>query len=203
LTFNASRVNESSSSQNVLRLFELKSSRLKKRKFTKNRLNFWFLWISKRHISNKNTDSAYDLKTKVSITSCVLYHDFRTAYKTWDLEIEMSINNTELCEIEKTTKWSKTLQNFNYIWIFIDSQNAIRCIENFTHFLTDEIYETVENLTNTQTHIHWIFEHADISENEKANRFAKSVFSSSIITRDKFLSFKFLNNQITKHNRQK
>jgi ribonuclease HI len=149
------------------------------------------------------TDAAYDLKTKVSTALCVLYYDFRTAYKTWNLEVKMSINDAELYAAEKTAKWSKTLQNLSHIWIFTDSQNAIRCIENFTHFLADEIYETVENLTNTQTHVHWILEHADIPENEKANRLAKSVFSSSIITRDRFLSFKFLNDQITKHNRQR
>jgi hypothetical protein len=138
---------------------------------------------------------------KVSTTSCVLYHDSRTAYKTWNLEFEMSINDAKFYAIKKIAKWSKTLQNFNHRWIFTNNQNAIRCIKKFTHFLANEIYETVENLTNTQTHIHWILEYADISKNQKANCFAKSVFSSNIITRDRYLSFKFLNDQITKHNR--
>jgi ribonuclease HI len=148
------------------------------------------------------TDAAFDSKTKISTASCVLYQNFRSAYKTWNLEIETSINDAKLNAIEKVTKWSKRLQNFEHIWIFTNSQNAIRCIENFTHFLADEIYKTT-NDSNSQTHIRWIFEHADISENEKANQLAKSVFSSSTITRDRFLSFKFLNDQITKHNRQR
>jgi ribonuclease HI len=149
------------------------------------------------------TDAAYDTKTKISTASCVLYHDFHTAYKTWNLEIKMSINDAKLYAIEKTAKWSKTLKNSEHIWIFTDSQNAIRCIEKFTHFLADEIHKTIENLINTQFNIHWSSEHADISENVKANQLAKLMFSSSIITRDKFISFKFLNDQITKYNRQK
>jgi hypothetical protein len=95
------------------------------------------------------TDAAHNSKTKVSTALCVLYHDFRTAYKTWNLEIEMSIDDAKLYAIEKTAKWSKTLKNSEHIWIFIDSQNAIRCIEKFTHFLANEIHKTIENLINT------------------------------------------------------
>jgi hypothetical protein len=94
------------------------------------------------------TDAVFDTKTKISIASCILYHDSRMSYKSWNLQIEISINDAELYAIEKATKWSKTLQNFDHIWIFIDNQNAIRCIENFTHFLANEIDKTVENLTN-------------------------------------------------------
>ncbi len=148
-------------------------------------------------------DAAHDSKTKISTASCVLYYDSRVAYKTWNLEIEMSTNDAKLYAIEKAVKWSKTLQNLDHIWIFTDSQNAIQCIEKSTHFLADEIYETTEKLINIQTHIHWILEHANIPENEKANQLAKSIFSSSIITRDRFLFFKYLNSQITEYNNQK
>jgi ribonuclease HI len=137
-------------------------------------------------------DAAYNSRSKIFTASCVLYQSFRTTYKTWNLEVEMSINNAKLYAIEKATKWSKTLQNFVHIWIFSDNQTAIRCIENCTHFLANEIHKTTKN-SKSKIHIHWIFEHADISENEKANQLAKSIFSSSIITRDRFLSFKFLN----------
>ncbi len=61
------------------------------------------------------TDSAYDLKTKISTASCILYHEDCTSYKTWNLEIEMSINDAELYAVEKTTKWSKILQNLDHI----------------------------------------------------------------------------------------
>jgi ribonuclease HI len=138
------------------------------------------------------TDAAYDSTTKISTASCVLYQNSRTAYKTWNLEIEISINDAKIYKIEKAAKWSKTLQNFQYIWIFTNSQNAIRCLEKFTHFLADEIYKATEDLTNTQIYIHWISKHADISKNDKVDQLAKLI-SSSIITRDKFLSFKFLN----------
>jgi hypothetical protein len=111
------------------------------------------------------TNAAYDSKTEVFTASCVLYHKSRVAYKTWNLEIEMSIDDAKLYAIEKAVKWSKTLQHSTYIWIFTDSQNAIQCIKESTHFLADEIYETAENSTNI-THIHWILEHANISENE-------------------------------------
>jgi hypothetical protein len=50
------------------------------------------------------TDAAYDSKTKVSTASCVLYHNLRVAYKTWNLEIGMSINDAKLYAIEKAAK---------------------------------------------------------------------------------------------------
>jgi hypothetical protein len=51
------------------------------------------------------TNAAYDSKTEVFTASCVLYHKSRVAYKTWNLEIEMSINNVKLYAIEKAVKW--------------------------------------------------------------------------------------------------
>jgi hypothetical protein len=114
------------------------------------------------------TDAVYDLKSKILTASCVLYQNFCTTYKTWNLEVEISINNAKLYAIEKETKWSKSLQNFEHIWIFSDSQTAIQCIRNCTHFLANEIHKTTENSYST-THIQWIFDHANISENDKAN----------------------------------
>jgi hypothetical protein len=46
------------------------------------------------------TDAAHDSRTKISIASCVLYHNSHVAYKTWNLEIEMSIDDAELYAIE-------------------------------------------------------------------------------------------------------
>ncbi len=149
------------------------------------------------------TDAARDSITKTSTASCVLYHYSHTAYKTWNLKIEMSVDDVELYAIEKATKWSKTLQNIDQIWVFTDSQNAARSIENQTHYLANEIHETTKSLKNIQTHIDWISEHADISENEKADQLAKSIFSSNIIARDRFLSFKYLKDQITEYNHQR
>jgi ribonuclease HI len=149
------------------------------------------------------TDAAFDSITKTSTASCVLYHHSRTAYKTWNLEIEMSIDDAELYAIKKAIRLSKTLQIVDHIWIFTDSQNAIRSIEDLSHCLADEILEATEMLKNIQTHIHWISEHADILENEKADQLAKSVFSLSTSARDRFLSFKYLKNQITEHNHQR
>jgi hypothetical protein len=50
------------------------------------------------------TNAAYDSKTEVSTASCVLYHKSRVAYKTWNLEIGMSINDAKLYAIEKAVK---------------------------------------------------------------------------------------------------
>jgi ribonuclease HI len=149
------------------------------------------------------TDAAFDSSTKTSTASCVLYHHSRTAYKTWNLEIGISIDDAELYAIEKATRWSKTWQNVDHIWFFTDSQNAIWSIEDLSHCLADEILETTKMLKNIQTRIHWISEHANIPENEKADQLAKSIFSSSTIAGDRFLSFKYLKNQITEHNHQR
>jgi hypothetical protein len=67
------------------------------------------------------TDAAYNSKTKIATASCVLYYEDRTSYKIWNLKIEMNINDAELYTIEKITKWSKILQNLDYIWIFTDN----------------------------------------------------------------------------------
>ncbi len=64
------------------------------------------------------TDAAHDSKTKISTASCVLYYQFRVAYKTWNLRVEMSINDAELYAIEKAAQWFKTLQNSTHIWIY-------------------------------------------------------------------------------------
>ncbi len=61
------------------------------------------------------TDAAFDSTTKILTASCVLYQNTKVAYKTWNLEIEMSINDAELYAIEKATKWSKTLKNTSHI----------------------------------------------------------------------------------------
>jgi hypothetical protein len=50
-------------------------------------------------------DAAYDSRWKISTASCVLYQSSRTTYKTWNLEVEMSINDAKLYAIEKATKW--------------------------------------------------------------------------------------------------
>ncbi len=42
-----------------------------------------------------------------------MYHNSHVAYKTWNLELEISIDDAELYAIEKATKWFKTLRNFN------------------------------------------------------------------------------------------
>ncbi len=50
------------------------------------------------------TNAAYDSKTEVFIASYVLYHKSRVTYKTWNLEVEMSINDAKLYVIEKAIK---------------------------------------------------------------------------------------------------
>jgi ribonuclease HI len=147
------------------------------------------------------TDAAFDSKTKILTASCVLYQNTKVAYKTWNLGIGMSIDDAELYAIEKATKWSKTLKNTSHIWIFTDSQRSIQFIEKSSHFLANEIEKTIETMHDIQTHIHWIPAHQNIPGNEKADNLAKSVFNSDIIARDRFISFKLLNDQILEHNK--
>ncbi len=84
------------------------------------------------------TDAARDSDTQTSTAACILYHHSHIAYKTWNLAIEMSIDDAELYAIEKTTRWSKALQDIDHVWIFTDSQNAVRSIEDLTYCLADE-----------------------------------------------------------------
>ncbi len=67
------------------------------------------------------TDAAHDSKTKISTASSLLYYNSRIAFKTWNLDIEMSIDDAELYAIEKSVKWSKTLQNIEQVWIFTNN----------------------------------------------------------------------------------
>jgi hypothetical protein len=106
-------------------------------------------------------------------------------------------------QLKKQQNDLKHYEILTHIWIFINSQNAIQSVENSTHFLANEIYATIEKLHSVQFHIHWISEHANISENEKVDQLLRSVFSSSVIARDRFLSFKHLNAQITEQSHQR
>jgi ribonuclease HI len=132
------------------------------------------------------TNAVNDSKSKISAASCVYYNNTRTAYKSWNFRIEMSIDDAELYAIEKAISWFKTLLNLDHIWIFTDNQNAIECIKKSTHFLADKIYETVESLTNIKIHIHWISEHANISENEKADKLANWLFCQATLLKTDF-----------------
>jgi hypothetical protein len=132
---------------------------IEKTAWTKNIWKKWILKLEINHTSNARedhfkkieniakmsntaifyTNAAYNSKKEVFIASCILYHKSRIACKTWNLEVEMSINDAKLYAIEQAVKWSKTLQSSTHIWIFTDSQNAIQCIEKSTHFLANEI----------------------------------------------------------------
>ncbi|MBD0343042.1 MAG: hypothetical protein ICV61_19870 [Microcoleus sp. Co-bin12] len=90
----------------------------------------------------------------------------------------------------------------NELWIFTDSQKSIESIRQMNHFLSQKIQKSIEILQtcNVDVHIHWIPGHFDIPGNEKADKLAKSVISSNIITDDRFLSFDFLKRQIIESN---
>jgi hypothetical protein len=113
-------IEDTASTRNIWKKFSLKLEIEQDAEIRENHLKK----VEKLLLTNSTvfyTDAAYDSKTKVSTASCVLYHNSRVAYKTWNLEIEMSINDAKLYAIEKAAKWSKTLQNFDHIWIFTDS----------------------------------------------------------------------------------
>ena len=78
----------------------------------KNLIRENHLQLIKQISKNKNTpifytDGAYDQKSKISAASVMLYHNTKTAYKTWNLGIGMSIKNAELYVIKKTVEWLK------------------------------------------------------------------------------------------------
>ena len=96
----------------------------------------------------------------------------------------MNIINAEIYVIEKTIKWINNLMQFSSnIWFFTDSQKSIKLIENSKHMLVDQIYQNlIKNQINDVTsHIHWISEHANIPNNEKADQLAKLTLNINVI----------------------
>ena len=84
----------------------------------------------------------------------------------------MNITDVEIYVIKKTIEWINNLMQFSSnIWFFTDSQKSIKLIENSKHMLIDQTHQNlIKNQTNDVTsHIHWISEHVNISNNEKAN----------------------------------
>ena len=118
------------------------------------------------------TDKTYDEKSKISAASVVLYQNFKILSKSWNLEIEMNIIDVKIYVIEKTIEWINNLMQFSSnIWFFTDSQKSIKLIENSKHMLADQIHQNlIKNQINDVTsHIHWISEHVNDSNNKKAN----------------------------------
>ena len=133
--------------------------------------------LTKRILNQKNTalfytDETYDEKFKISAASVMLYQNFKILSKSWNLKIEMNIIDAEIYAIEKTIEWVNNLTQFSSnMWFFIDSQKSIKLIENSKHMLTDQTHQNLikNQINNITSHIHWISEHANISNNEKAN----------------------------------
>ncbi len=116
--------------------------------------------------------------------------------------VGMNVHDAELYAIEKSIQWANSLTTLNELWIFTDSQKSIESIRQTNHFLAHEIQKSIETFQthNIDVHIHWIPSHFDIPGNEKADKSAKSIISSNIITDDRFLSFDFLKRQIIESN---
>ena len=115
----------------------------------------------------------------------------------------MNITDVEIYVIEKAIEWINNLMQFSSnIWFFTDSQKLIKLIENSKHYLINQIHQNlIKNQSNQITaHIHWISEHANIPNNEKANHLIKLALNIKVISSDRFLSFDFIKNQIIKFN---
>ena len=164
--------------------------------------------LTKRILNQKNTavfyiDEAYDKKFKISAASVVLYQNFKILSKSWNLEIEMNITNVKIYVIEKTIEWVNNLMQFSLnMWFFTDNQKSIKLIENLKHCLINQIHQNLikNQINNVILHIHWISEHANISNNEKTDQLAKLTLNINVINSDRFLSFDFIKNQIIKFN---
>ena len=93
-----------------------------------------------KNVSIFYTDEAQN-KSKIISATVVLYQNSNTFYKCWNLEIEMSIEKSELYAIDKAIEWALDLREKSTdIWIFIDSQKSIDLIEKSRHFLIKNIH---------------------------------------------------------------
>ena len=164
--------------------------------------------LTKRILNQKDTavfytDEAYDEKSKISAASVVLYQNFKILSKSWNLEIEMNIIDVKIYVIEKTIEWVNNLMQFSSnIWFFTDSQKSIKLIENLNYMLINQIHQNLikNQINNVTLYIHWISEHANIPNNEKANQLIKLALNIDVIGPNQFLSFDFIKNQIIKFN---
>ena len=189
--------------QNSIQSIDLQIDSVEKNIIRKNHFQ-----LTKRILNQKNTvvfytDKTYDEKFKISAASVMLYQNFKILSKSWNLEVEMNITDVEIYVIEKATEWANNLMQFSSnIWFFTDSQKSIKLIENSKHMLTDQIHQNLikNQINNVTSYIHWISEHANISNNKKANQLIKLTLNINVISLNQFLFFDFIKNQIIKFN---
>ena len=100
---------------------------------------------------------------------------------SWNLRSEMKVFDAELFAIEKTFEiaFNNRQLNTEKVWIFSDSQTAIKRLKN-SSLKSDQYYvQTIRKWTekfqnyNIKMQLEWVSEHMNIKENELADRTAK------------------------------
>ena len=133
---------------------------------------------------------------------------YHTISKSWKLSKQSSIKNAELHAILQAMKWVYKLSNTNIlsnlektIWIFSDSINAINEIHNSTnHIFARQIRKLAKRLfeSNYQVILQWVPSHSNITENEIADKIAKTGHNQ-ILVESSAITFDYVKDQINQN----
>ena len=118
----------------------------------------------------------------------------------------MEVFDAELYAIEKSIKLGQIKcqedQSIQDIWVFSDSQAAIKRLEvnklDKSLFYCQQIRIRAQALKreNIQVHIHWVPAHMNIYGNEQADKAAKYGTEFNTVAPDKYVSLSFIKRRI-------
>ena len=133
---------------------------------------------------------------------------YHTISKSWKLSKQSSIKNAELHAILQAMKWVYKLSNTNIlsnlektIWIFSDSINAINEIQNLkNHIFARQIRKLAKRLfeSNYQVILQWVPSHSNITENEIADKIAKTGHNQNLVE-SSAITFDYVKDQINQN----
>ena len=123
---------------------------------------------------------------------------------SWNLGSNMEVFDAELFAIEKAFKiaWENKQLNTDKVWIFSDSQAAIKRLKNTSlkagQYYIQTIRKWAKKFQNIaiQLHLEWVPGHMNIKGNELANKAAKKGTELQYITPESYISLAFIKRKI-------
>ena len=123
---------------------------------------------------------------------------------SWNLGAGMEVFDAELFALEKAFKiaWEKKQEYTKKVWIFSDSQAAIKRLQNSSlkagQYYIQSIRKWAEKFKNNyiQMQLEWVPEHMNIMGNELADKAAKKGTEIQKASSESYISIAFIKRKI-------
>ncbi len=123
---------------------------------------------------------------------------------SWNLGAGMEVFDAELFAIEKAFKiaWENKQLNTDKVWIFSDSQAAIKRLKNSSLKAGQYYVQSIRNWSKKfkdkaiQLHLEWVPGHMNIRGNDLADKAAKKGTELQYITPESYISLAFIKRKI-------